>query len=292
MAQGEFTAGDALGILGDETRAEILGSLLAAGVGRRGADGLSVAALRERLARGDAVDLDYHLDQLARQFLAPAESGYGFTYPGLKLVRAVQAGLPAADPAFETAGIDGACPHCEARALEAGYESARLVVRCGACQRPLTVNTFPPGGMADRTVTEVLDAYDTLVRNRVSTAVDGVCAECAGRMDGTPTTDVPDGWDYAALAAFECRRCGFWVAPSFGLCLLAHPDAVAFLREHRDAGVVERRFWELPLCVSDEHTTVESRDPWRATVTVPGEDERLVATYEGVDLASLTVRPA
>jgi hypothetical protein len=276
------------GLLGHGARAGILRALREAGAGGYDADPLSFSELFERSGIEDASTFDRHLRLLTGQFVAATEAGYTVRYPGRKLLRAIDAGRASAD-GFDEAAIDGVCPVCEARALTAVVESDTLSVGCRACETPLTANTMPPAGFGGRDVTAALDAYDRLVRHRVGMAVDGVCVECAGRVTGSVTDSVPPGWDFEALVAFECIYCGFWVLPSFGLALLADPDARAFLRTHRDPGVVDRRFWELPLCVTDEYTAVESRGPWRVRVTVPGDGERLVATYDGPTLESLLV---
>jgi hypothetical protein len=65
-----------------------------------------------------------------------------------------------------------------------------------------------------------------------------------------------------------------------GLTLLDDAEIVSFYRDHGiDLNTV--RFWTLEWCVSDHHTEILSRDPWRLRVTVPLGDEELRVTVDG-----------
>lgn len=274
MVRGGLAPADAFALLGSDIRLAILRALGDATLGL-GDRTVAFSDLYDRVDVDDSAHFNYHLQQLLGSFVEKREDGYALLYPGRKVVRAVAAGTfnEHHELAFP---VDGSCPHCGGD-LVATYEDERLAVGCPDCDRALTANSFPPGGLDDRDPGEVARAFDRTVRSRVSLAVDGVCAECTGPMDGEVLTDLPD-WGYDALPGFECERCRFWVAPSFGMMTLDLPEVRAFLRDHDDDPT--RPYWDLPLCVTDRYTTVESRDPWRVTVAIERDDVALVVPID------------
>jgi hypothetical protein len=40
-------------------------------------------------------------------------------------------------------------------------------------------------------------------------------------------------------------------------------------------------YWDLAWCVSDQHTTIASEDPWKLLVEIPLDDEVLSVTLDG-----------
>ena len=278
---------EAFRLLSDGTRLQTLQGLVELTDAKGyGSEPVSFSALHEQVDTRDSAHFNYHLQELRDQFVEGTEEGYRPRYPARKVVRAIRAGTFTERAALADEPIDGTCPQCGDADLRASYADERLAISCAACETALTANDFPPGGFEERSLADVLHAFDRLVRHRVSFAADGVCPECTGRMDGHVTTDIPPEWGYEALPAFDCTRCDFSVLPSFGMLLLDHPDVVSF---HRNRGEDLRKppFWELPLCVSDRYTTIESREPWRVTVRVPGGNEELVATIEGADVVAV-----
>lgn len=281
---------EAFRLLSDGTRLQTLQGLVElADEAGYGSEPVSFSELHGQVDTDDSAHFNYHLQELRDRFVESTDGGYRPRYPARKVVRAIKAGTFTERAALADGPVDGTCPQCGDADLRASYADERLAIRCGACETGLTANGFPPGGFADRSLDDVLHAFDRLVRHRVSFAADGVCPECTATMDGHVTTDVPTEWGYEALPAFDCTRCDFSVLPSFGMLLLDHPDVVSF---HREQGVDLREppFWALALCVSDRFTTVESRDPWRVTVRVPGDDADLVATVEGTDVVDVRIR--
>ena len=278
---------EAFRLLSDGTRLQTLQGLVELTDAKGyGSEPVSFSALHEQVDTRDSAHFNYHLQELRDQFVEGTEDGYRPRYPARKVVRAIRAGTFTERAALADEPIDGTCPQCGDADLRASYADERLAISCAACETALTANDFPPGGFEERSLADVLHAFDRLVRHRVSFAADGVCPECTATMDGHVTTDIPPEWGYEALPAFDCTRCDFSVLPSFGMLLLEHPDVVSF---HRNRGEDLRKppFWELSLCVSDRYTTIESREPWRVTVRVPGGNEELVATIEGADVVAV-----
>ena len=138
--------------------------------------------------------------------------------------------------------------------------------------------SFPPGGLADRTPEEFLDAFHHHVRHHYCLAADGVCPECMGRMETTldTETEVPD-WTVAVVHA--CERCDNRLTSTLGLNLL---DTAAVLTFFSDRGVdlTTRPFWTNDWCVSDRHTTVLSTDPTRVRLDLPCDGDRLSVTVD------------
>lgn len=282
-------ATEAFRLLSDGTRLQTLQGLVeltdAAGYG---SEPVSFSDLHAQVETGDSAHFNYHLQELRGRFVERTDDGYRARYPARKVVRAIRAGTFTERAELADEPIDGTCPQCGDADLRVGYADEKLQVRCAACDTGLTSNDFPPGGFEERSLADVLHAFDRLVRHRVSFAADGVCPECTARMDGHVTTAIPPEWGYEALPAFDCTRCDFSVLPSFGMLLLDHPDVVSFHRK-RGRSLRDPPFWELALCVSDRYTTVESREPWRVTVRVPGEEGSLVARIEGTEVVDVRV---
>lgn len=278
---------EAFRLLSDETRLQTLQGLVAltdeAGYG---SDPVSFSDLHAQVETRDSAHFNYHLQELRDRFVEHTDDGYRARYPARKVVRAIRAGTFTERAGLADESIDGSCPQCGDADLRVSYADEKLQIRCAACETGLTSNDFPPGGFEERSLTDVLHAFDRLARHRVSFAADGVCPECTATMDGHVTTDIPPAWGYEALPAFDCTRCDFSVLPSFGMLLLDHPDVVSFHRKQGD-DLREPPFWELALCVSDRFTSIESREPWRVTVRVPGEEGELVASIEGTDVVAV-----
>jgi DNA-binding transcriptional ArsR family regulator len=94
---------DALSVLADETRADILRTLA-------DADGpLSFSALRDRVGVRDSGRFSYHLRQLCEYFVRETDEGYELGHAGTRVVGAAGVTDGGADSAGAT---DGECPVC------------------------------------------------------------------------------------------------------------------------------------------------------------------------------------
>jgi hypothetical protein len=77
-----------------------------------------------------------------------------------------------------------------------------------------------------------------------------------------------------------CEQCDHSLCSAIGLSLLDRSPVVAFYRDHGiDLGGTP--YWRLDWCVSDDHTTVRSTEPWELEIDVALDDERLQATLDG-----------
>jgi hypothetical protein len=274
-ADGERSAGDAFATVGNEHRVAILRALLEATRRSDVATPTSFSTLRSLSGIEVSAQFSYHLDELVGRFVRRTDDGYEFRYAGWKVATALVAGTYTDSGEFGPTAVDGACPHCDARALEAAYSQEWLSVTCTACDRRLTRYPFPPGATADRSVEAVLSAYDRRVRSHVALAGDGVCPECAGPTTGRLLSD--------GRARFECDRCGNRLTCAAGAVLLSDPETMAFYRANAPA---VPPFWELPFAVDADAVAVETGreegdPPERATVTVAADDETLAVVLDG-----------
>jgi len=283
MTDGEtLTPAEAFAAVSNETRLAILGALAEAG------RDMSFSELRAAVGIADSAQFNYHLKQLQPQFVLKTEEGYRLRYAGTQVVRAIVVGTFTADRTRGPFDVRGECVSC-GEGLCATYDDEMLTVECGSCKRLHSKMAFPSSGLRDRNDGELLDAYDRWVRAEYGLVANGVCADCGGPMDATlaapeevygyaPASEEADGFEVGVN--HHCEQCDAHVGAAVGMGLLYEGEVVAF---HADHGVdVEGvRYWELPWTVSDRHTTVESRDPWRIVVAIPLDDELLRVTLDG-----------
>ena len=267
---------EAFSVVANESRLAILEALW-----RAPERPVSFSELRRAVGMADSAQFNYHLGKLTGQFVTKCEDGYDFRHAGEKVVRAVLEGSLNENPSVEPFDIDSACVACGA-SLRARYADERLTIECAECNKLHGRYPFPPGGLNDRTRAEVVDAFNQRVRHLHCLAADGVCPECGGRMN-TAITDDDGRLGVEVCVVHRCAQCRHALRSTVGLRLLDHSEVVAF---HRDHGVslCETPYWELDWCVSDDHTTVRSADPWEIVVTMALGGERLRVTLDG-DLA-------
>ncbi|WP_049921783.1 winged helix-turn-helix domain-containing protein [Halopiger djelfimassiliensis] len=274
---------DAFALVGNETRLAILEALWAADDGP-----VSFSELRREVGMRDSAQFNYHLQKLTGHFVIQRSDGYAFKHAGEKVVRSVIAGSFNEHPSLEPFPVEGTCFACEGP-LQAVYEDERLSIECPDCGHGHGEYAFPPGGLNDRTREEIADAFDQRVRHLHCLAADGVCPECSGRM-GTHVVETDEDCCLGAAVRVdhECVQCGHTLCSAAGLRLLDHSAVVSFHRE-RGISLDERPYWTLPWCVSDEHTEVRERDPYRLAVCIPLAGDELRVTMNG-DLDVLETR--
>jgi len=264
---------EAFSVVGNETRLAILEALWEAD-----ADVVRFSRLREAVGVRDSAQFNYHLQELVGQFVANGDDGYELKYAGKAVVRALLAGEFTHDPEWAPFEIDGECVACGAT-LVATYVDESIAVSCPDCGHAHGEYPFPPGGLTDRSREEVMAAFDQRVRHLHCLAADGVCPECNGKMH----SHVERGGDCCLGADLrvehECAQCGHSLCSAVGLVLLDQSDVVTFHREH-GVDLNATPYWQLPWCVSDHHTTLESEDPLRVRVDIPLDDETMRVTLD------------
>ncbi|MFC7166323.1 winged helix-turn-helix domain-containing protein [Halospeciosus flavus] len=270
----------AFALLGNETRIHILQELW-----RVDDRPLSFSELRRRVGVDDSAQFNYHLGKLTDHFVTKTDNGYDFRYAGEKVVRAILAGT-FTDHVEMDLPVEGSCHECDGD-LRAVYTDERLAVTCADCEARYGRYPFPPGGLADRSPTEVMSAFDQRVRHLHCLAADGVCPECSGRMetsfvecDGSrEECATTDDFGLDVHVAHECEQCHHVVRSPVGLRLLDHSAVVSFYDDH-GVELSSEPYWTLGWCVRDDTTEVLERDPWRVRVAIPLGDEILFVTMD------------
>lgn len=272
-------AANAFKLVADENRLAILEALAEADERP-----VSFSELRRAVDMGDSAHFNYHLQQLTGHFITQVDEGYTFKHAGEKVIRALFAGSFTEDPILDPFRVRGGCVSCGGP-LEASYEDEQMAITCADCGHGHGEYGFPPGGLRDRSLEEVTEAFDNRVRHLHCLAADGVCPECSGRMD----TEINFEEERCCLGVktvvnHVCERCGHTLCSAPGLRLLDHSEVVSF---HRDRGVHldERPYWTLPWCVSEHYTEIIEEEPIVLTVRIPLGEEVLNVTLDD----SLTV---
>jgi DNA-binding transcriptional ArsR family regulator len=263
----------AFALLSNDLRVDILQALL--DLQREGERcPASFSTLRAAAGIEVSAQFSYHLDELTGHFLRKTDEGYEFRYAGWKVVTAILAGTYTDRDAFGPAAVGGTCPVCDTDALEATYREEWLRVDCRHCGTRLTRYPFPPGGLAGRTTTAFLRAFDQHVRAHLRLARAGVCPACRGPM----ASAVRGSAEAGRLVECNCSRCGNSLHPRVGTFFLDDPAVQSFLRE-RDPGFESRPFWEFECCVTDAPTVV-STDPWRARLELVRDGDALTVEFD------------
>jgi len=286
--EADLDPAEAFALLGNETRIEILEALHLATTEREDDAPVTFSALYDRVDLDDSAHFNYHLKQLLDHFVRKVEcegadagddctEGYEFRTPGWKVVRSVFAGTFTGRSELGPVDAPGACYECGGD-LEATYANEMLTVACTDCGRTPVNYSFPPGGLADRTPDEFLDAFHHHVRHHYCLAADGVCPECMGRMETEmeTTTAVPDR---EVAVRHVCRRCDNRLTSAVGVNLLDAAPVLTFFSE-RGVDLTTEPFWTHPWAVSDVHTTVVSEEPVRVRLELPCAGDVLSVTVD------------
>lgn len=265
---------EAFSIVGNETRLSILEALWEADTRP-----VRFSRLRKHVGLRDSAQFNYHLGKLTGQFVVRTEEGYDLRNAGERVVQAVLAGSFNEHPQIEPFTGDAPCTRCGAL-LCVRYEDEQLTLDCPECGRGHGTYTFPPGGLHDRSHEELLTAFDQRVRHLHCLAADGVCPACSGRMRTTIVHEGDCCLGVGLRADHVCEQCNHTLCSAIGLSLLDHSAVVAF---HNDHGIDlnSTPYWNFEWCVSDDHTTVRSEDPWRLRVSISLGEETLSVDLDG-----------
>lgn len=270
---------EAFAIIGNETRLDILEELWATPERP-----VRFSDLRRRVGMRDSAQFNYHLGKMTGKFVRKTDEGYEFKSAGRKVVSAILGGSFTGHPRVEPFDLGEACVLCGAT-LRATYADEHMTVQCPACDHGHGEFPFPPGGFHDRTDEEVMRAFNERVRHLHCLAADGVCPECNGRMVTEIVEEPVASLGTARHVVHRCQQCRHELRSPVGLVLLDTADVVTFYRDH-GIDLCRIPYWSLSWCVTDDHLTVRSRDPWRLEISITLDDETLTVTL-GDDLAVL-----
>lgn len=263
----------AFALVSNEIRAEIIRVL-----GEHVHEPLTFSQLREE-AETDvpSSQFNYHLQQLVGSFVQHTDEGYSLRPEGATLYRSIVAGTITRSASIDSldAGFD--CYFCDGT-VRASYDRARISIQCSDCDHQYHLGRAPPSVADLRTERELLESVSQFSRHNLLSFARGVCARCATPVDvewrlsaDTPFEDVDE---IDIFAVCTCPNCGAGQYMTTGTVLLRDPGLISFCYDHGiDVTTVE--IWELEFAMTDQHTEIESRDPWRVAFDLSLDDERL-----------------
>ncbi|WP_440008359.1 winged helix-turn-helix domain-containing protein [Halomicrococcus sp. SG-WS-1] len=311
-------ATEAFSVLGNETRLAILLALWEAYEPFEAENTVAFAELRKRVGMRDGSQFNYHLTQLVGHFVRHTDDGYELRRAGHKLVQSVIAGAGLDNPELDPTEVDRACPVCGAPTVVT-YHDEWLFHVCTECEgRFGNRDQFPEGTLAgvnlnpavvtDRKPEELLNAAFVRGTWNLQSAVEGVCAECSGPMEGWLHVCDDHGAEgvcpncdrrYEVMARFRCPVCkasGEYV-PSCSWLVMHHPAVIAFYADHGvplqyddDSGSFQPRYRDVDP-KEDIDFELITTDPPRVRVTFQHEGAELELTLdENVNVIDVSER--
>lgn len=288
---------EAFGLLGNDTRVDILQTLWDEFESGRGDNTVSYSELFDQVDYHDSGNFSYHLEKLTGPFIRQTAEGYELKQTGINVVRAVVTGTVIDDPAFGPTAIDTACPMCGSP-IEVAYSDEIMTVTCSDCPGMmqwdgdpgvLFIGMIPPSLIDDRSVEEAFRAAVRYTTYQLAALYDGVCPHCSGVPDrrlgicrdhqpGTASLCPNCDRDHLAEARMVCRTCKWRVFPPVTVTVLTDPDVIAVYHERG----VEHRFptWEWIVRSFEFREELVSEDPLRVRCVLPAGDDTLRLTLD------------
>jgi DNA-binding HxlR family transcriptional regulator len=305
------TPDEAFALLGDETRLSILRALGAA-------DGaLRFSELRERVGAADSGRFNYHLGELAGQFVEKTEDGYALARAGRRVVEAVLAGAVTDAPGFDRTGVDQSCRYCGAP-VEADWTDGSVRLFCTDCDGTygeehssdggrtapdgyLGRLPLPPAGLEGRTPDEAVRAAWTWANLEIMALSSGLCPRCAATVEtAVYVCDDHDPGDGVCAACdrrhevgvgFQCTNCILHTGGALSVGLVARTPLLDALTDAGHNPVAPDSIDAVDGVHDDYGEEVLSTDPFRARLTFDVDGDRLALTVDD-DLAVVeTTRP-
>lgn len=278
MSRESDDPAEAFAALSDPTRVTVLRTLWEAD------DPLSFSDLQEAVGMRDSGQFNYHLGRLRGRFVTNDEAGYRLRVAGRRVVGALLSGAYTSAESTVSRPLDDPCPNCGSTTTFR-YEDDRVWFDCEDCDFT-AMNHVSPGVFAGYDVETYPAVAQRYLRTRIGHLVAGFCTNCEGRLR-TTVRRFADVWpddaaeDFADLATvpfvvYDCERCGDRVTTDLGLALIDRPVVVAFFHDH-GVDTRDRPLWSF---VAVHDSTVETADPFRATVTFQEGDDALTLTVD------------
>lgn len=293
--EGLATPGEAFGILGNETRVNILQELAAAG------EPLSFTELRNRVGIRQGAQFNYHLTKLVGHFVQKTADGYALRQAGRRVVEAVLAGAVEQGPHLEPTTVDYPCHFC-GTSVEVSYEDGTFVLHCPGCLENEAIEdrgadadtargnlariSFPPAGLAGRSPTEGFRAAATWVHLKAVALSSGVCPGCSAAVSYTirACTEHELGTDsvclhcehvHAVKLDYTCPNCHAEFHHPVVMSLLSTPEVLAFVGGHGLNVTSMGLDWGW---VYEEE--VLSTEPFEGRFTIGIDDDHLTLTLD------------
>ena len=295
-AYGSLTPEEAMSLVGNELRWQILWALSDERSGDAEPPALSFSELRERVdPAGDSSQFNYHLQQLVGRFverreegnaqlvdtIADSEPGYALRPEGTALVRTFRAAIAAGRASVEPFDVGLDCHFCDG-AVEAAYENGLFKLQCPDCDYLYDYNLTPPGVLADDE-DEILAQVAEYNRHVRLGFARGVCPLCASGVNTTFVDPENSGYPREdrrkALVRRWCDNCGHNDHLLVGEALLADAGLVSFCYE-RGLDATTTPIWELEFAATDRYTTVRSTDPWKVELAVELDGDTLTLVVD------------
>lgn len=243
-------ASRALAVLGNETRLGILLVLWESHDERSRDNAMTFSELRARVGMRDSGQFSYHLEKLLGEFVRKSEDGYTIRQAGLRLMRAVVAGVGVPEPSPEPVVTDVECPICGAPTA-LSYVDEMLFRSCTACEGFFGPTEEWPGGtligydctraaLVGRDLEAVARAVDVRAVGNVTCMLQGVCLDCTGPVERSLSVCADHESEgvcgichsrFEATAELECEVCRqFLVGPVW--MTTHHPEMRSLFREY------------------------------------------------------------
>jgi hypothetical protein len=136
----------------------------------------------------------------------------------------------------------------------------------------------PPAVVERCPVEAAFRAAVTYILHQAAGLHDGVCPHCGGTVETNVLTE-DNALNLDVAVVYRCHRCEHRMTTAVGMVVLDHVEVVSFYRDH-GIDLNERPAWTLPWIESDDHVAVESTDPFRISLSIPLDDERLELTFD------------
>jgi hypothetical protein len=258
----ERTAAEAFGLLSDETRLDILRTVARAQTEDRetGVANLSFSEIYDRVDVGGTSKLSYHLGELTGTFLRKHDEGYAFTHAGERMVRFILAENYRRPPDVGPVEADGTCLRCGETGLQATLRDQYFALQCPACERPTSTYRVTPAQARSHAEADLVDAVTWELAGDLLKMRQGVCPDCAGRLETEvlDLEDVPSGEAVPAsfATASECQECLRFLSLPLSHAAAYHPESVAFHWEH-GVDVMGTGMWEFHRHLHEDRWTAD-----------------------------------
>jgi DNA-binding transcriptional ArsR family regulator len=277
---------EALSILGDETRLEILLALAKEANEQEVGSGLTFSDLRERVGVEDSGRFNYHLNELRDQFVTKLDEEYVARYPGLAIVATMYAGVHRDTGADEsrTAETELTCSECNSH-IQVHYGANDLYSGMWMeCPEHGTFDNIPvpPGAQMDRSLHELMEVAYTHFATNLELARQGICLQCWGNMSVEYPVELPEEQqvDNRIQVRLKCDRCWNQSIVILHSLFLKHPSVRG---PFADRGYSLGETVEM-ITATDESSVCETEllgtDPARARLRVDVDGESVELTID------------
>lgn len=299
-----MSAGEAFGVLGDETRLHILQTLGAADAP------LSFSALFDRVDYEDSSNFNYHLQELVGHFVTKTDEGYALRQAGGRIVQAILSGVVTDYPVIERTPTETPCFLCGGR-MDMSYRQEVVALYCADCGGTRDTSApsgeglleeasdfvgglgLPPSGIRSRDPADLPRAAEVWTVSKGQAVARDVCPHCAAPLEDSVRVcedhEVGEGRcdacerQFAAVIHVNCTNCILERSSIFTSRLLSAPELMAFMLDHGIDPMAPEGFH---LSGFDEE--IRSVDPFEASFTFTAGDDSISLTVDD-DLSVVAV---